>query len=292
MLLLAGIILLIVLLMQPAEIRYLLKKDFSIPVLMPKGIIGLAQRNLLFFIQAIMLLVIIPVYILTFFFSWRYRAHTTKSKHDPEWAHSTLAEALWWGIPFVFTVIICVVMWHYTVKLDPYRPIESDKKPLTIQTVALQWKWLFIYPEEKIATVNYIQFPKDRPVHFVITADAPMNSLWIPQLGGQIYAMPNMRTELYLIADQEGEYRGSSANLSGDGFAGMFFTAKASSEEDYEAWIDSIRHSKDAAGLDFDLYKEVARPSQYDPVSLYQLKDEQLFDNIIDQYRPPKKIEN
>ena len=117
------------------------------------------------------------------------------------------------------TLIIAVLTWVKTHELDPYKPIESNKKPMTIQVVALQWKWLFIYPEEKIATVNFLQFPKDTPIHFEITADAPMNSFWIPHLGGQIYAMPKMKTELHLIANEAGDFRGSSANFSGEGFA-------------------------------------------------------------------------
>ena len=130
---------------------------------------------------------------LTFIFSWKYRSDNTKAKYDPDLVDNRLAEYLWWGIPFVFTVIVGVLTWVKTYQLDPYKPLEHDKKPMTIQVVALQWKWLFIYPEEKIASVNFLQFPKDVPIHFEITADAPMNSFWIPHLGGQIYAMPKMR---------------------------------------------------------------------------------------------------
>lgn len=288
MLIFAFFILLIFLLMQPYEINYILKKGLEIAMLMPKGIIALRERNLLFFIQVIMLLVIIPVYIFTFIFSWHYRAHNTKAKYTPDWSHSTLAESLWWGIPLFFTAIICVITWIETYKMDPFRPIASDEKPLKIQVVALQWKWLFIYPEEKIASVNFFQIPKEKPVHFEITADAPMNSFWIPQLGGQIYAMPKMRTELHLIANSEGDFRGASANLSGLGFAGMHFIARAGSEEDYQKWIEQ---AKSGESLDWKNYTELAKPSENNPVALYQLGDEKLFEQIIMKYMHPAKQE-
>lgn len=290
MLLFAGIVLFIFLIMQPAEIAYTLKKGYEVAVLMPKGIIALKERNLLLFIQIIMLFVIIPVYIFTFIFSWKYRAHNLKAKYDPEFSHSTLAEILWWGIPFVFTMIIVIVTWIETVRLDPFRPLNSDKKPLTIQVVALQWRWLFIYPEEKIATINFFQIPEKVPVHFEITADAPMNSFWIPQLGGQIYAMPKMKTELHLIADKKGDFRGSSANLSGDGFARMHFIAKASSEKDYEEWIKSIKNQNDSE-LNLEKYNELALPSENSSVSFYNLKDDDLFDKILMKYMHPPKSE-
>lgn len=288
MLIFAFLILFSILLMQPAEINFILKKGLEIAMLMPKGLVALKERNLLYFIQVIMLLVIIPVYVFTFIFSWKYRAHNTKAKYTPDWSHSALAETLWWGIPLVFTVIICVVTWFETYNLNPYKPLTSDKKPLKIQVVALQWKWLFIYPEEKIATVNFFQIPKQVPIHFEITADAPMNSFWIPQLGGQIYAMPKMRTELHLIADAIGDYRGSSANLSGVGFAGMHFIARASSEEDYNKWVNSVKSA--TSSLNFEKYSALAKPSENNPVALYQLEDEKLFDQIIMKYMmPPKK---
>jgi cytochrome o ubiquinol oxidase subunit 2 len=159
--------------------------------------------------------------------------------------------------------------------------LESNTKPLKIQVVALQWKWLFIYPEQGIATVNFVQFPEQTPINFEITADAPMNSFWIPQLGGQIYAMPGMVAKLHLIADKEGSYRGSSANLSGKGFAGMKFIAKSSSEADFEAWVDSVRQS---GPID---YTKVAEPSEYAPAAFYSLSDDNLFNQIVMKYMVP-----
>ena len=156
---------------------------------------------------------------------------------------------------------------------------------MKIQVVALQWKWLFIYPEEGIATVNFIQFPVDTPVNFEITADAPMNSFWIPQLGGMIYAMPAMRSKLHLIANEMGDFRGVSANLSGTGFAGMTFVAKSSSQADFEEWVHSVRHSNRT--LTSESYNQLAMPSQNNPVASYVLLDNNLFEEILMKYMPP-----
>lgn len=284
MLFFTAIILLIVLIMQPLTI---LRFRDSIAVLFPKGIIALEERNLLFIIQAIMLLVIIPVYIFTFIFSWKYRSGNPKEKYDPDLVDNKIAEYIWWGLPFIFTLIIAVLTWTRTYQLDPYKQIESDKKPVTIQVIAMQWKWLFIYPEEKVASLNFLQFPKKTPIHFIITADAPMNSFWIPHLGGQIYAMPRTRTELNLIADEAGDFRGSSANLSGEGFAGMHFIAKAVSEEEYKKWLDSAKQSSN--GLDMEKYDHLAMPSKNNPTEIYHLKEENLFDKVIMKYMHPKE---
>lgn len=255
----------------------------QIAVLFPKGVIALEERNLLFVIQAIMLLVILPVYALTFIFSWKYNVHNPKETYDPDLVDHRLAEYIWWGVPCILTLIIAILTWNKTQELDPYKPIASDKKPLTVQVVALQWKWLFLYPEAKVASLNFFQFPKDVPIHFEITADAPMNSFWIPHLGGQIYAMPKMKTELHLIANETGDFRGSSANLSGEGFSGMHFIARASSEKEYLDWLESAQKSPKM--LDPEAYQLLAAPSQNHPVEIYRLKDAALFDQILQKIR-------
>lgn len=271
--------------MQPLEIRY---GGDLIAILFPKGWIALKERNLLLIIQALMLLVVIPVYFLTYFFSWLYRAHNSDAKYTPDWDDHPVAEMLWWGIPFLLIIIIGSMTWTETYRLDPYKPIASDKKPLRIQVVALQWKWLFLYPEEKIASLNFVQFPKNRPLNFEITADAPMNSFWIPQLGGQIYAMPKMRTKLHLIANEEGDYRGCSANISGSGFASMHFIARASSEEDFEKWVESAKKSTNA--LNLEAYNQLVTPSENNPPTQYQLQEDTLFDQIIMKFMHPQKV--
>lgn len=282
-LLFAAFVLLIFLLMQPLEVKYF----GEVSLLDPKGFIALKERNLLFIIQALMLLVVIPVYVLTFIFSWKYRADNHKAAYTPDWDDNRLAEYIWWGVPCLLVIMISVLTWIKTHELDPYKPIESQKKALTIQAVALQWKWLFIYPEEKIATVNFVQFPKETPIHFEITADAPMNSFWIPQLSSQIYAMPSMRTQLNLIANEEGDFRGSSANISGKGFAGMHFITRASSDESFQHWVQSAQQTSEI--LNWEAYQELAKPSENHQVTLYQLKEEKLFDNILMKYMVPQK---
>jgi cytochrome o ubiquinol oxidase subunit 2 len=178
-----------------------------------------------------------------------------------------------------------MITWKSTHDLNPFNPIVSDKKAVKIQVVALQWKWLFIYPEQGIATVNFIQFPVDTPVNFEITADAPMNSFWIPQLGGMIYAMPAMRSKLHLIASEMGDFRGVSANLSGTGFAGMTFVAKSSSLADFEGWVQTVRQSK--SQLTAESYKQLVMPSQNNPVATYILQDNNLFEEVLMKYMPP-----
>ena len=156
-----------------------------------------------------------------------------------------------------------------------------------MQVVALQWKWLFIYPDQKIASLNYFQIPENTPINFEITADAPMNSFWIPRLGGQIYAMPGMQTKLHLIADHTGTYHGSSANLSGAGFADMRFAVDSVSEEQFDNWIKNTQSS--GMTLDTESYKELAAPSEKNTPTTYQLKDDQLFDQIVMQYMQSQK---
>lgn len=259
----------------------------NVPVLEPKGPIGMAQRNLFYISSLLMFIVIIPVFVLALLFAWRYREGNKGAKYTPEWGHSHTAEILWWSIPFVIIAVLSVLSWKTSHDLDPFKPIEDGKKPLTIQVVALDWKWLFIYPEQRIATINYIEFPKGVPVQFEITADAPMNSFWIPQLGGQIYAMPAMRTKLTLVADEAGSYRGVSSNISGKGFAGMAFTAKAVEPEEFDSWVESVRSS--SSSLDLDEYLRLVQPSQYVPATFYVLSKEDLFDWIIMQYMAPAK---
>lgn len=280
-----GLTLLIFLILQPLSI---LEFYNYIAVLFPKGQIAREERNLLLIIQVLMLLVVVPVYIFTFIFSWKYNVSNPKGMYDPDLVDNIFAEFVWWGVPLVMTLVAGTLTWIKTSELDPYRPIESKQETMTIQVVALQWKWLFIYPDEKIAAVNFLQFPKDTPVRFEITADAPMNSFWIPHLGGQIYAMPNMKTELHLIADEIGDFPGSSANMSGEGFAGMRFITRASSEEDYRQWVESAKNSENV--LDVKEYVKLAAPSQDNPVEIYQLQDGALFDQILNQYMHPNSL--
>ena len=282
MLFFTGLLMLAILIMQPLTIIQFRK---YLDILFPAGMIGVEQRNLLLIIQALMLLVIVPVYILTFVFSWKYSALNPKGRYDPDLVDNKAAEFIWWGVPLVMTLIVSYLTWVRTHELDPFKPIESDRPTKTIQVVALQWKWLFLYPEEQIATVNFLQIPKDVPIRFEITADAPMNSFWIPDLGGQIYAMPKMKTELHLVANQTGEFKGLSANISGEGFSGMHFLTRASTEEDYHQWVESAKQS--SKFLNLEEYNHLASPSQNNPVEIFQLQDTGLFEQIVNKYMHP-----
>ena len=178
----------------------------SIDVLEPQGMIGEKERELIITASLLMLIVVVPVFILTWFFAWKYRAGR-QSKHEPDWEHNYIAEYCWWGVPIIIIAILAVDTWKSSHELNPFKPIENGTKPITIQVVSLDWKWLFLYPEQGIATINYVQFPEKTPINFAITSDAPMNSFWIPKLGGQIYAMPGMRSKLHLIANESGSYQ-------------------------------------------------------------------------------------
>jgi cytochrome o ubiquinol oxidase subunit 2 len=263
---------------------FLLSRHTTIDVLSPAGTIASQQRNLLVFATALMLLIVLPVFGLTFYIAWKYRAGNTKAAYHPEWDHNTKLETLWWGFPCAIILVLAVVAWNSSHALDPYKAIQSNQPPLTIQVVALQWKWLFIYPEQHIATVNYVQFPAGRPVNFEITADAPMNSFWIPRLGGQVYAMSGMNTQLHLMADKPGTYNGSSANLSGDGFADMKFTARSSTADDFATWTKRTQSSPN--NLSMDAYGTLALPSVIKTPAEYGSYEPALYDMVIMKYMP------
>jgi cytochrome o ubiquinol oxidase subunit II len=254
----------------------------NIPVLETSGQVAGKQRDLIIFTVILSLVVVIPVFALLFGIAWRFRAGNTKASYKPDWDGNKLLEAVWWGLPFIIIVILSVVIWISSHELDPYRPLSSDKKPVVVQVVALQWKWLFVYPEQGIATVNQLQFPVDTPVNFTITSDAPMNSFWIPSLGGQVYAMSGMSTKLHLQADKVGSYNGSSANISGKGFAGMKFVARATSQTDFDSWVQGVK--KNADKLDKGGYERLAKPTENTPQKAYVLVDDDLYDTIIMKY--------
>jgi cytochrome o ubiquinol oxidase subunit II len=254
----------------------------KIAVLNPKGPIALQQRDLIIIANLLMLIVVIPVFVMAIIFCVKYRVGNIQAKYTPHWDHSLLAEAVWWGIPGVIILIMSTITWTTSHELDPFKPLDTAQKPLIIQVIALQWKWLFIYPEQNIATVNFFHFPEKTPINFEITADAPMNSFWIPQLAGQVYAMPGMKTQLHLLADELGSFRGSSANLSGQGFAGMTFIAKSVAEEDFNRWVQSV--AQPGKGLD---YLQLVQPSENDPPKSFLLNDRDLFDRVVMKYMAP-----
>ncbi len=252
----------------------------------PKGLIAADEKNIMLTAVYLMLIIVIPVIILTILFAWRYRASNTKAVYAPEWSHSTLIEVVCWSVPCIIIGMLATITWLSSHDLDPFKPISAgNTKPVIIEVIALDWKWLFIYPEENIATINYIQFPVNTPVRFDITAEGAMNSFQIPQLAGQIYAMAGMRASLYLIANEEGNYNGMSTNFSGKGFSDMKFIARASSKEEYDNWIKTVKQAKTA--LTPAEYKTLVTPSINDPVKYYASANESLFDDIVMQNMMP-----
>lgn len=262
-----------------ATVVYL--RSVTIPVLQPAGPIAAGQKQLLITVSLLMLIVVVPVLVLAFGFAWRYREANKKATYSPNWDHSRAIETVWWLIPTALIAVLAVMTWHATYKYDPYKPLESDNKALTVQVVALDWRWLFMYPDYHMASVNELHLPAHTPVKFEITADAPMNSFWIPALGGQMYAMPGMGTKLNLRADREGRYYGSSANISGKGFADMNFTTIVSSPEAFKAWAKA---NHERPKLTLATYNQLAKPSTDTSVIIYSHPDHDLYRTIINKY--------
>jgi len=257
-------------------------------VLDPSGPIAAKEKQLILISTALMLLVVLPVIILTLIFAFWYRASNTRANAMPTWAHSNAIEVVVWTVPLLIVITLGWLAWTTTHALDPYRPLEGNGTPtLEIDVVALDWKWLFVYPGENIATVNEVAFPVDTPVRFQITSDTVMNSFFIPGLAGQIYAMAGMRTELSLIANKAGTFGGLSANYSGAGFSGMRFKALAMSPADFDAWTRKVASS--GQPLDAAAFDDLARDKSNSPVVYYAPGNPGLLQGLIDKYRhtPP-----
>lgn len=252
-------------------------------VLDPKGPIALAERNLLFDAFYVMMIVIVPIIILTLWFAWRYRASNTKAVYAPTWANSVRIDALTWLIPAVIVIAVAVLLWRSTHRLDPYRPLESKEPPFDVQVVAQDWKWLFIYPEQGVAVVNQLVFPAGRPVSLRITSDTVMNSFYVPQLAGQIYAMAGMQTRLQMLADQPGKFVGRNSQYSGGGYSDQHFEVLAMAPADFDAWV--ARAKQGGARLDAATYPALAAKSRANPITYYSAVEPKLFDSIIDKYR-------
>ena len=255
----------------------------KVALLNPKGPVAQQQFELLKFAVSLSLFVLIPVLVLAFFIAWKYREKSSEAAEGqtPNLQGNKVVVTIFWLIPIAIISILAIITWQATHNIDPYKPLNSNKEPLTIQVVALQWKWLFIYPEQDIATVNFVQFPEQTPIRFKLTADAPMNSFWIPQLGGQIYAMPGMETQLNLLANSTGEFAGSAAEISGPGFAGMKFVAKSSTEYEFQKWVETVQESGNI--LTIDEYADLAEPSENNQVAYYSWQ-EGLFESILNKY--------
>ncbi len=256
----------------------------SILLFDPKGPIGEAERFLIIAAIALMLIVIIPVFIMAVWFPLKYRASNTKSTYMPKWSYSAKIDLVMWAVPIAIVTVLSILAWTSTHALDPYKPIPSANPPVNIEAVSLDWKWLFIYPDQNIATVNQLTFPVNVPLSFKLTSDTVMTSFFIPQLGSQIYAMAGMQTRLHLLASKPGTYSGHNQQFSGPGYADMFFDANAVSREEFQAWVEKIRQSPEK--LDLDRYGELARPSPGHPVLYFSAVKPDLFEYVLRKFDP------
>ncbi|WP_333612014.1 ubiquinol oxidase subunit II [Brevundimonas bullata] len=266
-------------------------------VLAPAGDIAVQQRDLLVMSVVLMLIIIIPVMALTVFFAWKYRESNKEARYEPDWDHSTHLEVLIWAAPLLIIICLGAITWSGTHLLDPYRSLDRVNKgqavaegvePLQVNVVAMDWKWLFIYPEYGIATVNELAAPVDRPIRFHITSTGVMNSFYIPALAGQIYAMPGMETKLHAVINRPGEYVGFSANYSGDGFSNMRFAFHGLDQAGFDQWVAGVR--ADSRSLDRETYLELEKPSEKVPVLHYASVDEGLFDAVLNMCVEPGKM--
>lgn len=249
-------------------------------VLNPQGPVAETQHRLIILSVILCAIVVIPVLAILVYIVWRYRDKPdNKAPYMPHWDDSKVLEIIWWGIP----VIIIGILGAYTAR-DTYalaKPPVTDKTPITIQVTSLDWKWLFQYPDQKIATVNYVEIPAGVPVHFELTSDAPMNSFWIPQLGGQEYTMPGMAMKLWLQADRPGEYYGTGANFSGKDFAHMRFQVVAKPQAEFNEWVQQVKKSSPA--LTEQGYEELTKPGTSEEQT-YSTYPDGLFDMIVNKY--------
>jgi cytochrome o ubiquinol oxidase subunit 2 len=250
-------------------------------VLDPQGPIASAQLLLLINSTAIMLVVVVPVILATLGFAWWYRASNARARRASDEGFEGRIEFVVWSIPVLIVILLGGVIWISSHQLDPRAPIPAKGDPLRVEVVALDWKWLFIYPDQGIAAVNQLVLPVGTPVEFRLTSATVMNSFFIPQLGSQIYTMGGMTTHLNLLADHPGEYPGFSAMFSGDGFSDMRFIAKAVPTGDFDAWVTQVRGSGSA--LDNATYAQLAKPSKAVPPAIYRSVEPKLFDRIIEQ---------
>ena len=265
-------------------------------VLRPSGYVAAQQGQLVVLSTLLMLLIIVPVIVLTLVFAWRYRESNTAALYTPDWDHSIQLELVIWAAPLLIIIALGALTWIGTHTLDPYRPltrIDSSRplsfeaEPLNIEVVALDWKWLFIYPDHGIAVVNELAAPVDIPIRFKITASSVMNSFFIPALAGQIYAMPSMETTLYAVINQPGEFEGFSANYSGAGFSDMRFKFRGVNAGEFDRWLQKAKASKDE--LTRDAYLQLEKPSEREPVRRYAAVAPDLFDLVVNRCVDRKK---
>lgn len=254
-------------------------------VLDPQGPVGQAQRMILIDSLVIMLAIVIPTIVATLGFAWWFRASNTRARRLPDWSYSGQIELVTWSIPLLTIILLGGVAWIGSHALDPARPLVSDKPAIDVQVVSLDWKWLFIYPGQQVATVNRLVIPAGVPVRFSLTSASVMNAFFVPQLGSMIYTMNGMATQLNLMADTPGTYRGLSAHYSGDGFSDMHFEVRSMAADEFAAWVDATRN--DGPALDSGRYNDLAKQSLNDSPSTFRNVAPDLFQQIVQQRLAP-----
>ena len=253
-------------------------------VLDPAGPVGTAERQILINSLGIMLAIVVPTIAAILGFAWWFRESNTRAKHRPDWAFSGQIELVVWSIPAMTVLLLSGVSWLGSHALDPFKPLQSDKPTLEVQVVSMDWKWLFIYPEQKLASVNALVIPAGRPVHFTLTSSSVMNSFFVPQLGSMIYTMAGMQSQLHLQADRPGTFHGLSTHFSGDGFPDMTFNVRAVPEADFESWVAQTRTA--GRTLDAGAYAELARQGTRTPETYGGVEDA-LFSRVATMAIPP-----
>lgn len=266
-------------------------------VLNPAGDVAAQQRDLLVMSTWLMLIIILPVMALTVIFAWRYRHNNREARYEPDWHHSMRLELVIWSLPLLIVICLGALTWLGTHLLDPYRPLDrisaekdipEDTRELQVEVVALDWKWLFIYPQYGVATVNELAVPVNKPLALRITASSVMNAFYVPHLAGMIYAMPGMETRLHGVLNQPGESEGFSANYSGAGFSGMKFKVRSVSDTEFQRWIGMASSAQQS--LTRDAYLQLAKPSEREPVRYFASVDKQLYDLIVGMCVEPGKM--
>jgi cytochrome o ubiquinol oxidase subunit II len=247
-------------------------------VLDPQGPIASAEREILLNSTTIMLVVVVPVIVLTLAFAWWYRASNARACYQPNWAHSGRLEFVVWSIPAMVVLLLAGVAWTSSHELDPARKLPSNLKPVRIEVVSLDWKWLFIYPDFQVATLNQIVVPSGVPIEFLLTSTNVMNAFWVPQLGSQIYTMPGMTTRLTLLAERAGDFPGVSSNFSGDGFSDMNFVVHALPAAAFSSWL-AVSQGEGAV-LDAGAYSQLAQTGSDVSIKTYGGVEQGLFERI------------
>lgn len=249
-----------------------------------QGPVAASERTLFVNVVLVMLLVIGPVLLLTPIFAWHYRLANTDDAYRPKWNFSWIVEVFIWVPPTLIVVGLAILLWTRTHQLDPYAPLVSNGAPLEVQAVALDWKWLFVYPDARVATINELAIPAGRPVHIRLTSGTVMQSLLVPQLAGQIYAMSGMTTELNLAADRPGVFRGENTQFNGKGFQQQKFSVVSLAPADYESWLARVRAT--GRPLDADAYRQLFVQSAEPAPILFSSAPADLFEQVLARDRP------